>query len=66
MGDIECMGDRRGAYKVLVGKREGKRQHGRPGRRWQDIMGIWTEFKNLFDQRHVTGCFESGNEVLFP
>jgi hypothetical protein len=30
------MGDRRGTYKVLVGKREGKRQLGRPGRRWEN------------------------------
>jgi hypothetical protein len=25
------------AYRVLVGKPEGKRQHGRPWRRWEDI-----------------------------
>jgi hypothetical protein len=30
------MGDRRGAYRVLVGKHEGKRPLGRPRRRWQD------------------------------
>jgi hypothetical protein len=29
------MGDRRGAYRVLVGKHEEKRQRGRPRRRWQ-------------------------------
>jgi S-ribosylhomocysteine lyase LuxS involved in autoinducer biosynthesis len=34
--DVACIGDRRGAYMVLVGKREGKRQLGRPGRRWQE------------------------------
>ena len=28
------IGDRRGAYRVLVGKSEGKRSHGRPRRRW--------------------------------
>jgi hypothetical protein len=28
--------DRRGAYRVLVGKPEGKRPLGRPGRRWED------------------------------
>jgi hypothetical protein len=26
----------RGAYKVLMGKPEGKRPHGRPRRRWED------------------------------
>jgi len=28
------MGERRGAYRVLVGKPEGKRPLGRPRRRW--------------------------------
>jgi len=28
------MGDRRGVFRVLVGKREGKRPLGRPRRRW--------------------------------
>jgi len=30
------MGERRGIYRVLVGKPEGKRQLGRPRRRWED------------------------------
>jgi hypothetical protein len=30
------MGEERGAYKVLVGKPEGKRPLGRPRRRWVD------------------------------
>jgi hypothetical protein len=30
------MGERRGVYNVLVGKTEGKKQLGRPGRRWED------------------------------
>ena len=30
------MGERRGVYKVLVGKPEGKRPLGRPRRRWED------------------------------
>jgi len=45
------MGEERGVYRVLVGKREGKRQPGRPRRRWVDNIrrisrrwdvGIWT------------------------
>jgi len=45
------MGERRGVYRVLVGKPEGKRPLGRPRRRWEDniIMdlkelgvGVWT------------------------
>jgi hypothetical protein len=30
------MGEGRGAYRVLVGKPEGKRPQGRPRRRWED------------------------------
>jgi hypothetical protein len=30
------MGERRGIYRVLVGKPEGKRPLERPGRRWDD------------------------------
>jgi hypothetical protein len=30
------MGERRGVYRALVGKPEGKRPLGRPMRRWED------------------------------
>jgi hypothetical protein len=30
------MGETRNAYKILVGKLEGKRPRGRPRRRWED------------------------------
>jgi hypothetical protein len=30
------MGDKRGSYRVLVGKPEGKRPLGRPRHRWED------------------------------
>jgi hypothetical protein len=30
------MGERRGAYRVLMGRPEGKIQLGRPSRRWED------------------------------
>jgi len=33
-GHIQCMGERRGAYRVLVGKPEGKRPLGRPRDIW--------------------------------
>ena len=35
-GHVARMGERRGVYRVLVGKLEGKRPHGRPRRRWDD------------------------------
>jgi hypothetical protein len=45
------MGERRGAYRALVGKPEGRRPLGRPKRRWEDNIkmdlqevrwGAWT------------------------
>ena len=37
VGRVARMGERRGAYRVLVGKPEGKRPlGGRPRRRWED------------------------------
>ena len=35
-GHVASMGERRGVYRVLVGKLEGKRQLGRPRHRWED------------------------------
>ena len=36
VGHVVRMGERRGVYRVLVGKPEGKSQLGRPRRRWED------------------------------
>jgi len=55
------MGERRGAYRVLVGKPEGKRQIGRPRRRWEDDIKIhiqkvgWGTWTALIWLRLVTG-----------
>jgi hypothetical protein len=35
-GRVARMGEERGMHRVLVGKPEGKRPLGRPGRRWED------------------------------
>jgi hypothetical protein len=35
-GHVARMGDRRGAYRALVGKPEGRRPLGRPRHRWED------------------------------
>jgi len=35
-GHVARTGERRGVYRVLVGKPEGKRQLGRPRHRWED------------------------------
>jgi hypothetical protein len=35
-GHVACVGEKRNAYRLLVGKPEGKRPLGRPRRRWVD------------------------------
>ena len=35
-GNVACMGDRRGVYKVSLGKPEGKKALGKPRRRWKN------------------------------
>jgi len=50
-GHVACMGERRGVYKDVVGKPEGKRPLERPRHRWEDKIkmdlqevgcGVWT------------------------
>jgi hypothetical protein len=36
VGHVACMGEGRGAYRILVGRPEGRRPLGRPRRRWVD------------------------------
>jgi hypothetical protein len=35
---VQGMGDKRGAYRVLVGRPEGKRPLGRPRHRWEGFI----------------------------
>jgi hypothetical protein len=35
-GNVACIGVKRNAYRILVGKPEGKRPLARPRRRWKD------------------------------
>jgi hypothetical protein len=52
VGPVACVGVRRGAYSILVGKPKGKRPLGRSRNRWEDITidlqevvgGAWTGF----------------------
>jgi hypothetical protein len=39
-GHVARMGEGRGIYRVLVGRPEGKRPLGRPGRRWEDNIKL--------------------------
>ena len=50
-GHVECMGERRGIYRVLVGKPGGKRPLAKPRRRWEDNIKM--------DLREV-GCGDMG------
>ena len=49
VGNVECMGKRKGVYSILVGKPEGKRPIGRPRSRWEDNI-------NMDLQELVCGC----------
>jgi len=44
-GHVARMGEERGVYRVLVGKREGRRPLGRPRHRWAD--NIWMELQEV-------------------
>jgi hypothetical protein len=39
-GRVTLMGEGRGAYRILVGRPEGRRPMGRPRRRWEDNIKI--------------------------
>jgi hypothetical protein len=43
------MREKRNVYRILVGKPEGKRPLGRPGRRWEDNIRM--------DLREMMGCY---------
>jgi hypothetical protein len=44
-GQVVRTGERRSAYRILMGKREGKRQLERPRHRWKDIFK--TDFQDV-------------------
>jgi len=65
------MGERRGVYRVLVGKPEGKRPLGRPRHRWGDNIkidlqevGCWVRTGSSWLRMGwwVAGTCECGNE----
>jgi hypothetical protein len=61
------MGKERGAYRILVGRPEGRRRLGRPRHRWEDNIKMdlqevgWGAWTGLIWLRIGTGC-ECGNE----
>jgi hypothetical protein len=67
-GHIACIGKKRNANRVLVGKPEGKRPLGRPRCRWEDNikMGLRQEWygqdSSCSGEGPVEGSCEQGNE----
>ena len=39
-GHVACMEERRGIYRVLLGKLEGKKSLGRPRHKWEDNINM--------------------------
>ena len=60
-GHVAPTGEKRGEYRVLVGKTEGRRQFGRPRRRWKDSIKMdlkevrWGPWTRLTWMRIGTG-----------
>ena len=64
------MGEKRGVYRVLVWKPEGRRPVGRPRRRWVDNIRMdlqevgcrYMDWTGLAQDRQVADACECGNE----
>ena len=50
---VACMGKRKGACKVLVGKPEGRNPLGKPSRRWEDNIKIYLTEMGLGDMNWI-------------
>jgi hypothetical protein len=68
-GHVARMGEKRNAYRVLVGNPEGKRPLGRPRHRWMDnirmdLRMVWYGLdSSVLGQGPVEGSCEDGNEI---
>jgi len=67
------MGERRGVYRVLVGKPEGKRPLGRPRRKWMELnvssgSGMWGYGLDRAGsgKGQVADTCECGNDLRVP
>jgi hypothetical protein len=56
-GHVARIGERRGAYRALVGKPEGRRPLGRPRRRWEDNIKMGGAQTGLIWLRIGTGVY---------
>jgi hypothetical protein len=70
-GACSTYGEGRGAYRILVGRPEGRRSLGRPRRRWEDNIKMdlqeaglggmdWIDIAQDIDK--WLDCYECGNE----
>ncbi|KAJ4433851.1 hypothetical protein ANN_16163 [Periplaneta americana] len=61
-GHVACMGESRNAYRVLIGRPEGKRPLGRPRRRWEDSIKM--DLREMgHDARHWINLVQSNLEA---
>jgi hypothetical protein len=63
------LGERKGVYRVLVGKPEGKRPLGRPRHRWEDyikmnLQEVGCEGMDLIELDQVRGRWALVNAVM--
>ena len=54
-GHVERIGKKRGVYRLLVGKPEGKRRLGRPRRRWEN--NIKMDFQEVGCGIRIGSCW---------
>jgi hypothetical protein len=71
VGHVAHMGEKRNAYRVLVGKPKGKIPLGRPRCRWEDntklgLKEMRFEGVNWLYLSQDRGKCVNGNETLFP
>jgi len=64
VGHVARMGERRGIYKVFVGKAEGKRPLGRPRHRWDDNIKI--DLQELSSSSSSSSSFSLHLSLLHP
>jgi len=74
-GHVACMGERRGAYRVLLGKPDGRRPLGRPRYRWEnktktDLQDVrlgdmdWADLSQDKDTRRDLADTVTNSQVL--
>ena len=63
-GHIARVGEKRGAYRVLVGKPEGKRPLGRPRHRWEDNIKVDFQEVGVLDRIELAKYRDRWRELV--